>query len=54
MKNFDLVVVGGGPAGISAAITAESEGIQTLLIERRAEGWGGQASESSAIEKIRN
>jgi len=50
LNNYDLVVVGGGPAGMSAAITAESEGLQTLLIEREAEGCGGQAGESSAIE----
>ena len=52
MKNYDLIVVGGGPAGMSAAITAESEGITTLLIERNSEGCGGQAGESTAIENF--
>jgi thioredoxin reductase (NADPH) len=50
MKNYDLIVVGGGPAGMSAAITAQSEGIGTLLIEGESNGCGGQAGESTAIE----
>ena len=52
MKNFDLIVVGGGPAGLSAAITAQSEGLQTLLIEHKPDGCGGQAGESTAIENF--
>ncbi len=50
MDNYDVVIVGRGPAGLGAAITAESEGLKTLLIEREKDGCGGQASESSAIE----
>ncbi|MEM8859696.1 MAG: FAD-dependent oxidoreductase, partial [Chloroflexota bacterium] len=34
--NFDVIVVGGGPAGISAAVTAAECGRSVLLIERRA------------------
>lgn len=45
---YDLVVVGGGPAGLSAAVYGASEGLDTLLIE--AEAPGGQAGESSRIE----
>ena len=45
---YDLVVVGGGPAGLSAAVYGASEGLDTLLIE--AEAPGGQAGQSSRIE----
>ena len=44
---YDLVVVGGGPAGLSAAVYAESEGLRTALIEPTA--MGGQAGTSSMI-----
>jgi thioredoxin reductase (NADPH) len=45
---YDLVVVGGGPAGLGAAVYGASEGLKTLLVERRATG--GQAGQSSNIE----
>jgi thioredoxin reductase (NADPH) len=45
---YDLVVVGGGPAGLGAAVYGASEGLRTVLIERRATG--GQAGQSSRIE----
>jgi thioredoxin reductase (NADPH) len=45
---YDLIVVGGGPAGLSAAVYGASEGLSTLLIE--AEAPGGQAGQSSRIE----
>lgn len=44
----DVAIVGGGPAGLSAAVYAASEGLSTLLLE--AEAPGGQASTSSKIE----
>ena len=44
----DLVVVGGGPAGLSAAVYAASEGLNVLVVERSAPG--GQAGSSSKIE----
>jgi thioredoxin reductase (NADPH) len=45
---YDLVVVGGGPAGLGAAVYGASEGLSTLLIEKKATG--GQAGQSSRIE----
>ncbi|WP_067815976.1 FAD-dependent oxidoreductase [Actinomadura kijaniata] len=45
---YDLVVVGGGPAGLGAAVYGGSEGLRTVLIERHASG--GQAGQSSRIE----
>jgi thioredoxin reductase (NADPH) len=45
---YDVVIVGGGPAGLSAAVYGASEGLRTLLVEREAPG--GQAGTSSRIE----
>ncbi|MBD0422832.1 FAD-dependent oxidoreductase [Streptomyces sp. NPDC052309] len=45
---YDLVVVGGGPAGLGAAVYGASEGLRTVLVERSATG--GQAGQSSRIE----
>jgi thioredoxin reductase (NADPH) len=45
---YDLVVVGGGPAGLGAAVYGASEGLRTVLVER--EATGGQAGQSSRIE----
>ena len=47
-KFYDLVIVGGGPAGLADAVYGASEGLSTLLIERHAPG--GQAGTSSRIE----
>src|SRR6266540_563858 len=45
---YDLCIVGGGPAGLAAAVYGASEGLQTVVIEREAPG--GQAGQSAAIE----
>ncbi len=45
---YDVIIVGGGPAGLGSAVYAASEGLKTMLIERRATG--GQAGQSSRIE----
>ncbi|MDH6108337.1 thioredoxin reductase (NADPH) [Kitasatospora sp. MAP12-15] len=45
---YDLVIVGGGPAGLGAAVYGASEGLRTVLVERSATG--GQAGQSSRIE----
>ncbi|MFK0110671.1 FAD-dependent oxidoreductase [Streptomyces sp. NPDC091217] len=45
---YDLVVIGGGPAGLGAAVYGASEGLRTVLVERQATG--GQAGQSSRIE----
>jgi thioredoxin reductase (NADPH) len=48
MPFYDLIIIGGGPAGLAAAVYGASEGLGTLLIERQAPG--GQAGMSSNIE----
>ena len=45
---YDLAIVGGGPAGLAAAVYGASEGLRTVLVEREAPG--GQAGQSSRIE----
>lgn len=47
-KMYDVVIVGAGPAGLASAVYGGSEGLNTLLIEKRAPG--GQAGTSSRIE----
>ena len=46
--HYDLIVVGGGPAGLGAAVYGASEGLRTIMVEREAPG--GQAGQSSLIE----
>jgi len=46
--DYDVAIVGGGPAGLAAAVYGASEGLRTLLVERAAPG--GQAGASSRIE----
>jgi thioredoxin reductase (NADPH) len=46
--HYDLVIVGGGPAGLAAAVYGASEGLRTVMVEREAPG--GQAGQSSKIE----
>ncbi|NUR07408.1 MAG: FAD-dependent oxidoreductase [Nocardioidaceae bacterium] len=46
-RDFDVLVVGGGPAGLAAAVYASSEGLRVLVVER--ESIGGQAGSSSLI-----
>jgi thioredoxin reductase (NADPH) len=45
---YDLIIIGGGPAGLGAAVYGASEGLRTILVERMATG--GQAGQSSRIE----
>ncbi|HEX6085120.1 MAG TPA: FAD-dependent oxidoreductase [Thermoanaerobaculia bacterium] len=47
-KFYDLVIVGGGPAGLAAGVYASSEGLRTVIIERDVPG--GQAGSSALIE----
>src|SRR3954467_5239970 len=47
-EHYDLVIVGGGPAGLAAAVYGASEGLKTVMVE--AEAPGGQAGQSSRIE----
>lgn len=45
---YDVCIVGGGPAGLAAAVYAASEGLRTVVVE--GEGPGGQAGQSASIE----
>jgi thioredoxin reductase (NADPH) len=45
---YDVIIIGGGPAGLAAAVYGGSEGLRTMMIEREAPG--GQAGTSSRIE----
>ena len=47
-EEYDVVIIGGGPSGLSAAVYGASEGLRTLMIEGTAPG--GQAGSSSRIE----
>jgi thioredoxin reductase (NADPH) len=47
VRNFDLVIIGAGPAGLAAAVYGASEGLSTVIVER--ETFGGQAGTSSLI-----
>ena len=46
-RDFDIIVIGAGPAGLAAGVSASSEGLRTLVVER--EAIGGQAGSSSRI-----
>ncbi len=48
LPSYDVVIIGGGPAGLAAAVYGASEGLKTVLIEREAPG--GQAGTTSRIE----
>jgi thioredoxin reductase (NADPH) len=48
LSEYDTVIIGGGPAGLAAAVYGASEGLRTLVVEREAPG--GQAGTSSRIE----
>lgn len=49
-QRYDLAIIGGGPAGLTAGIYAASEGLRTVAIE--SESWGGQARRSMLIENL--
>lgn len=47
-KMYDVLIIGGGPAGLAASVYASSEGLKTILVEKS--NPGGQASSSARIE----
>jgi thioredoxin reductase (NADPH) len=47
-EEYDTIIIGGGPAGLAAAVYGASEGLRTIVVEREAPG--GQAGTSSRIE----
>jgi len=49
-SHYDLIIVGGGPAGLTAALYTAREGIDTLLIERAA--LGGQAAATQWLDNV--
>jgi len=49
-SHYDLIVIGGGPAGLTAALYTAREGIDTLVIERAA--WGGQAAATERLDNF--
>lgn len=49
-REYDIAIVGAGPAGLSAAVYAASDGLRTIVLERDVPG--GQASHTSAIENF--
>src|SRR6185369_2192184 len=48
LPEYDTIIIGGGPAGLAAAVYGASEGLRTVVVEREAPG--GQAGTSSRIE----
>jgi thioredoxin reductase (NADPH) len=50
LEYYDLIIIGGGPAGLTAAIYSAREGVQTLLVERS--GLGGQAGITVGIDNF--
>src|SRR5258706_13992692 len=48
LPSYDLAIIGSGPAGLAAAVYASSDGVHTLVVEKRAPG--GQAGSSPKIK----
>ena len=51
MKNVDLVIIGGGPAGLAAAVAARKSGVQDILILERDSELGGILNQ--CIQRLR-
>lgn len=51
MSDYDVIIVGAGPAGLSAAVSSATEGYRTLVLDRDPT-WGGQVRHSSRVENV--